>query len=103
MTWFYVLKLMVLGSLVIGTILAFLSIILLIMMRSLQPYHGKRAYHNQKAIVVQEINPEGYIKVLGEIWQARSYSGETIASGRRVVVLEQEGLELLVEPVNDNH
>jgi membrane-bound ClpP family serine protease len=37
------------------------------------------------------------VQVVGEQWTARSGSGETIASGRTVRVVAQDGLTLIVE------
>jgi membrane protein implicated in regulation of membrane protease activity len=50
-------------------------------------------------IVVQEINnleAQGQVKVDGELWTARSESGETIAAGQRVEVVRIEGVKAIV-------
>ena len=52
------------------------------------------------AIVTQEINneiAEGQVKVLNQIWTARSLSGETLPVGSRVVVRMIEGVKVIVE------
>ncbi len=39
--------------------------------------------------------PDGFIKIKGELWEARSSSGK-IDSGEKVIVLGQDGLKLVV-------
>ncbi|CAB49572.1 NfeD family protein [Pyrococcus abyssi] len=46
--------------------------------------------------VVEELNPEGMVKVRGELWRARSKFGEKIEKGERIKVVDIEGLTLIV-------
>lgn len=46
---------------------------------------------------VTEIRPTGTVRVLGEVWQARSASA--VAAGQPVRVNAREGLTLHVEPI----
>jgi membrane-bound ClpP family serine protease len=50
-----------------------------------------------KGKALTDINPEGKFSVRGEIWNARTKSGETILNGESAVVVEVDGMELVVE------
>lgn len=43
------------------------------------------------------LNPNGFVRVKGELWEASS-TGERIAPGEKVTVVGQEGLKLIVRP-----
>ena len=48
-----------------------------------------------KAMVVSKIDPEGMVKVKGELWKAQS-TGERIDVGEEVTVVGQKRLKLIV-------
>ena len=53
----------------------------------------------ETAEVVQELAPEGYVRVRGELWRARAPDGaERIPAGERVRVAGAEGSRLVVDP-----
>lgn len=49
---------------------------------------------------IDNINSAGQVKVLGNVWSARSENGEKIPSGSRVTVKRIEGVKLIVETEN---
>ena len=49
---------------------------------------------------IRELNPEGLIRVQGEIWKAVSKCG-VVVEGAEVVIEEFRGLTLTVKPKND--
>jgi len=49
--------------------------------------------------VRHDLSPDGSIYVAGEEWSARSSSGRSVLRGLRVRVIGQDGLTLIVEPV----
>ncbi|AFN04315.1 nodulation protein NfeD [Pyrococcus furiosus DSM 3638] len=57
---------------------------------------GKEEMIGSEGTVVEELNPEGMIKVRGELWKARSKDGEKIEKGEKVKVVGMEGLTLIV-------
>jgi|SRR5215471_3986139 membrane protein implicated in regulation of membrane protease activity len=59
---------------------------------------GAEALLGVHAQVVGRLDPVGQVKVNGELWQARSVRGWSVAPGSDVLVLGLEGLTLLVEP-----
>ena len=54
----------------------------------------------KNAIVTQDINndaAEGQVKVMGQIWSARTIGGEPLPAGASVIVRTIEGVKVLVE------
>jgi len=64
---------------------------------------GAEALLGVRAQVVSRLDPMGQVKVNGELWQARSERGWSVAPGSDVRVLRLEGLTLIVEPADDGH
>ena len=50
-----------------------------------------------RGVAKTDLAPSGVVLVVGEQWTARSAMGETIASGRAIRVVAQDGLTLIVE------
>ena len=50
---------------------------------------------DSKGKVVSPLAPEGLVRIRGELWVAKSASGE-MKSGREVIVVGQDGLKLVV-------
>lgn len=58
----------------------------------------------EKGIVIEAldaVNGKGQVKVLGQIWSARSSDGENIAQAAAVEVLEISGVKLIVKKVGE--
>jgi membrane-bound ClpP family serine protease len=62
---------------------------------------GKEALIGAKGIAVSDINPKGEIRVLGEFWQATAKEG-AIANGEAVLVVDMDGMFLVVVPDQQN-
>ncbi len=60
-----------------------------------KPVNGLGDMKGLKGIVVRPLDPEGMVKIRGELWAGRAVSGR-IDSGARVVVVDRRGLQLLV-------
>lgn len=95
------------GVIDVGTALAiasgvggFIAIIayLIIKTHAKKPEVGPEALVGVVGQVIEDLNPEGTILVEGEIWRARSGSGERIPRGSAVRVVGVDGLTLIVEP-----
>jgi len=69
--------------------------------RALQrkPVVGLPAMVGGKGKVVHPLDPEGLIRIGGELWRARSVK-DKIAVGDEVIVVAQEGSKLIVRPSN---
>jgi membrane protein implicated in regulation of membrane protease activity len=61
---------------------------------------GPEAIIGSKGIVATPLNPTGYVKVRGELWEASCQSRMEVDD--EVVVTRMEGLKLLVMPKVDN-
>jgi membrane-bound serine protease (ClpP class) len=64
--------------------------------RNVQPIVG------MKGIVKQQLDPSGYVKVRGELWQAELVVGKTpVKRGEKIEVKGIRGLTLLVKNINE--
>ncbi len=61
------------------------------------PTSGPEALIGLRGVVVRELNPEGYVKVAGELWRAVGYRGKSIKVGEGVEVVEVKGSLLVVD------
>jgi membrane-bound serine protease (ClpP class) len=59
---------------------------------------GAEALVGKTASVVERLDPDGRVQIHGELWSARTTSGEPLAPRTEVRVLALEGLVLVVEP-----
>jgi membrane-bound serine protease (ClpP class) len=62
-----------------------------------RPVTGGEALIGAFAEVRRALMPDGRVMVYGELWDATSATGEPLARGRRVRILERRGFRLLVE------
>uniref|UniRef100_UPI002606C657 NfeD family protein n=1 Tax=Thermococcus sp. TaxID=35749 RepID=UPI002606C657 len=67
--------------------------------RRRKPETGKEEMIGAIGRVVEDLDPEGVVKVRGELWKATSRTGEKIRVGEVVKVVGMRGLILIVEKV----
>jgi len=60
-----------------------------------KPVNGLTAMLGSEGEVVRPLIPEGLVRIKGELWRARSASGE-IDTGEEVIVVGQDRLKLIV-------
>jgi membrane-bound ClpP family serine protease len=60
-----------------------------------QPMPGMTNMVGSQGEIVKSLNPDGLIKIRGELWAATAASGK-IATGQNVTVIGQNGLKLVV-------
>ena len=53
----------------------------------------------QRGKATEQLSPNGYVRVRGELWRAKSDTGVTIAHGLPVEVTGVEGTTLVVGPI----
>ena len=58
---------------------------------------GAETLIGQRASVIAACRPNGQVRLKGEIWEARCAEGADL--GDEVVVVDREGLRLVVEPI----
>jgi membrane-bound serine protease (ClpP class) len=61
---------------------------------------GAEALVGEVAEVVERLDPEGRVKLNGELWRARTIGAKPAEPGARVRVLALEALTLVVEPAS---
>jgi membrane-bound ClpP family serine protease len=64
-----------------------------------QSQAGQSSMVGVVATVAKTLNPEGQVKIRGELWGAVSESGN-IAAGEEVIVVGENGLKLTVRKIN---
>ncbi len=62
-----------------------------------RPQTGPESLVGRTAMVVEDLSPEGLVKLDGELWRAKCLHG-TAGKGEKVSVVGVEGTKLLVEP-----
>jgi membrane protein implicated in regulation of membrane protease activity len=62
------------------------------------PMPGFTSYVGLQGKVMERLNPQGLVKIEGELWSARSEEG-LVEAGSRVIVTGQKGLKLMVRRV----
>ncbi|MGI6550719.1 MAG: NfeD family protein [Syntrophomonadales bacterium] len=88
-----------LWTIILGALFLAAVIYAIINIRRFRPVHGNDEFGKSRAVVTEDLDPEGRVMVQGEIWRASSPTGEMIARGQRVKVIGREGMYLLVEPL----
>ncbi|ASJ09565.1 nodulation protein NfeD [Thermococcus siculi] len=66
-----------------------------------KPEAGKEELVGEVGKVMEDLDPEGVVKLHGELWKAESRSGERIPVGEKVKVVKVDGLTLIVEKVDE--
>jgi len=81
----------------------FFIIIIGVVLRSLRvkASSGPEGLIGTGAKVIEDLSPMGMVTCHGEIWKARSISGETISKDTETLVVDAEGLTLLVQVRTD--
>ncbi len=82
-------------ALIIGLFFAF-GMAAVVRAHRRKPETGREELVGKRGRVVQDIAPEGIIKIHGELWKAVSKDGKPIKVGEDVVVVEIRGLTLIV-------
>ena len=94
--WFSAFKAVAIGVGIAGALFVAVVVVGLARLRRYKPVHGKAEFSGTDAVVMQKLDPEGLVKLKGEIWQAVSKDGHTIEEGEKVRVYERQGITLLV-------
>ncbi len=61
-----------------------------------KPQTGFESLIGKTAVVVEDLTPEGLVKLEGEVWSAKCVNG-TAKRGEEVVVIDVSGAKVLVE------
>jgi len=82
---------------------SFFVIYLIYRAQVMKPLVGGESLIGKRGIVVGDLAPEGIVSIEGELWRAVSVNGKHISSGRFVRVVGTQGLNLLVEELDERH
>ncbi|NJE10735.1 nodulation protein NfeD [Thermococcus sp. MAR1] len=66
-----------------------------------KPEAGREELVGEVGKVVEDLDPEGVVKLHGELWKAESKDGNRIPVGEKIRVAEVKGLTLIVERIED--
>ena len=66
-----------------------------------KPVIGLLPMVDSRGKVVSPLAQEGLVKIKGELWQAAS-AGERIDAGEKVIVVDQDGLKLVVRKISNS-
>jgi membrane-bound serine protease (ClpP class) len=71
-------------------------------LRKLPPKKGFGEFTNEFGIVTEDLDPEGYILVNGELWRARAVNDDiSISAGTRVKIIKRQQMIFIVEPAEE--
>lgn len=73
--------------------------VIMVRTRRVKVSTGREAMIGREGVVIKDIAPKGKIELNGELWTAET-RGETIAAGKKVKIVEADGLVLIVEPLD---
>lgn len=62
---------------------------------------GEKAFVGKTGVTLSDLDPEGSMRIYGEIWKAESVSGK-IEKGQKVIVEDIKEFKLYVKPVSDD-
>jgi len=98
--WFTAFKFTALGVGLVGAVFLLIATLGIAKLRGRKPSQGNM--ESLEGVVTAELNPRGFIRICGEIWQAEAQNGNTVKEGELVRVVQRKGLLLLVEAINQN-
>ncbi len=97
--WFAAFRFMALGIGLVGAVFLFVVLAGIFRLRRLKVTHSDSEFFNKEGRVIRVLNPEGQVRIQGEIWKASAKGGNTIPEGELVKVVERQGMLLIVEPL----
>ncbi|UMZ72593.1 NfeD family protein [Natranaerofaba carboxydovora] len=100
--WFRAFRLTVIGMGLATGGFFFFVIAKVVKLRKKEPYMTKHGMLGYTGKVIKELAPEGLVKIRGELWRARSKSGEIIPIDVEVTVKEEDGIVLVVDKIGKN-
>ena len=95
--WFQAFRMTVLGMAAVTAGFLILVITKILPFRRMPPVQDQQGMMGYAGEALEDLNPQGLIKIRGELWRALSKSGVSIAKGKKVVVIGVRGMVLLVE------
>ena len=95
--WLLQFRLMAVGVGVVGSVFLMIVLVGIAKLRKIPVRMGSREFEGEFGIVVEDLKPEGLIRVKGELWKAISLN-EHIPAGFQVKIIERQQMVCIVEP-----
>ena len=92
-------QILVISAVLVATFFAFV-VYKVAETRMLKAKTGAEALIGAEGIAVTDLDPNGEVRVLGEYWRAKT-AEKAIRKGERIVVINKEGLVLIVKAVDE--
>ncbi len=99
--WIAEFRTLAIGAGVIASVLLIIIVAGLYRLRKSKAVHGEDEFADAVATVSETLNPEGLIKVQGELWKAKSENSNTIEKGEKVRVLKRDGMVCIVDKLKN--
>ena len=94
-TWFREFRIIVVGMTALTAGFFFFIISFVMKTKRMEP--KIKIIQGRKGEVIEKLDPEGEVKVRGELWKAKSHDGVDIEPGEDIEVVDREGLTLIVK------
>ena len=92
-------QILVISAVLVATFFAFV-VYKVAETKMLKAKTGAEALIGAEGIAVTDLDPNGEVRVLGEYWRAKT-AEKAIKKGERIVVINKEGLVLIVKAVDE--
>jgi membrane-bound ClpP family serine protease len=100
--WIVQFRLMAIGIGIVASIFLLVVLAGISKLRKLPPKKGFGEFTNEFGIVTEDLDPEGYILVNGELWRARAVNDDiSISAGTRVKIIKRQQMIFIVEPAEE--
>ncbi len=99
--WLVQFRLMAIGVGVVGSVFLVILLAGIARLRKLPARQGSSEFALDTGIVVETIDPEGYIQIQGELWKAISADKELITIGTPVRIVERKSMMCFVKPLKE--
>jgi membrane-bound serine protease (ClpP class) len=99
--WLAEFRTIAIGVGIIASILLVIIVAALYRLKKSKVVHGKDEFAEVTGIVKEVIDPEGLIKVHGELWRAKARDSASIQEGEKVRILKREGMVCIVVKENE--
>lgn len=101
--WLVQFRLMAVGIGVVSSIFLVFLLAGITRLRKLPALQGSNEFAQAIGTVMDDLAPEGFIQVQGELWRAKSVDNTPISKGTKVRVVERNQMVCLVKPLEPNN
>lgn len=99
--WLLQFRLMAIGIGVVASIFLVILLAGLARLRKLPPRQGSNEFAQSMGTVMDDLDPEGFIQIQGELWRAKSIDNTPIPKDTKVRVVERKSMVCIVKPLDE--